>query len=91
MRGLRHAHRYRVDVNQESVAQGMANVARACSGMPSRALRQLAERVGGAKTPVASLVTGGLVIGTLIVLAPLFSDLPKAVLARSSSTRSSSG
>jgi anti-anti-sigma factor len=35
----------------------------------------------GARTPVASLVTGGLVIATLIVLAPLFSDLPKAVLA----------
>jgi anti-anti-sigma factor len=34
----------------------------------------------GARTPVASLVTGGLVVATLIVLAPLFSDLPKAVL-----------
>ena len=34
----------------------------------------------GARTPVASLVTGGLVLLTLIVLAPLFSDLPKAVL-----------
>ena len=35
----------------------------------------------GARTPVASLVTGGLVLLTLIALAPLFSDLPKAVLA----------
>jgi anti-anti-sigma factor len=35
----------------------------------------------GARTPVASLITGGLVLATLIVLAPLFSDLPKAVLA----------
>jgi SulP family sulfate permease len=35
----------------------------------------------GARTPVASLVTGGLVLATLVVLAPLFSDLPKAVLA----------
>jgi sulfate permease, SulP family len=34
----------------------------------------------GARTPVASLVTGGLVLGTLLVLAPLFSQLPKAVL-----------
>ena len=34
----------------------------------------------GARTPLASLVTGGLVIATLLVLAPLFSDLPKAVL-----------
>jgi anti-anti-sigma factor len=35
----------------------------------------------GARTPVASLITGGLVLLTLIVLAPLFSVLPKAVLA----------
>ena len=34
----------------------------------------------GARTPVASLVTGALVLATLIVLAPLFSELPKAVL-----------
>ena len=34
----------------------------------------------GARTPVASLVTGGLVLATLVVLAPLFSELPKAVL-----------
>jgi anti-anti-sigma factor len=34
----------------------------------------------GARTPVASLMTGGLVLGTLLVLAPLFSELPKAVL-----------
>src|SRR4029077_14513252 len=35
----------------------------------------------GARTPVASLTTGALVLATLVVLAPLFSKLPKAVLA----------
>ena len=35
----------------------------------------------GARTPVASLATGLLVIVTLVLLAPLFSELPKAVLA----------
>ena len=35
----------------------------------------------GARTPVASLVTGALVLATLIILAPAFADLPKAVLA----------
>jgi anti-anti-sigma factor len=35
----------------------------------------------GARTPVASLITGVLVLLTLIVLAPLFSKLPKPVLA----------
>lgn len=35
----------------------------------------------GAKTPVASLTTGVLIILTLLVLAPLFSVLPKPVLS----------
>ena len=77
-------HRYRIDVDQESVAQGMANVgAGVFQGMPvstSLSASSLNES-SGARTPVASLVTGGLVLGTLIVLAPLFSELPKAVLA----------
>ncbi len=34
----------------------------------------------GARTQLSSLVTGGLVIATLLFLAPVFSDLPKAVL-----------
>ena len=77
-------HRYRIDVNQESVAQGMANAgAGLFQGMPvstSLSASSLNESAG-ARTPVASLITGGLVLLTLIVLAPLFSALPKAVLA----------
>jgi high affinity sulfate transporter 1 len=77
-------HRYRIDVNQESVAQGMANAgAGVFQGMPvstSLSASSLNESAG-ARTPVASLITGGLVLLTLIVLAPLFSALPKAVLA----------
>ena len=77
-------HRYRIDVDQESVAQGMANVgAGVFQGMPvstSLSASSLNE-AAGARTPVASLVTGVLVLATLIVLAPLFSQLPKAVLA----------
>src|SRR4029077_17275339 len=34
----------------------------------------------GARKPGASLVTGALVLATLLVLAPVFSGLPKAVL-----------
>jgi sulfate permease, SulP family len=76
-------HRYRIDVNQESVAQGMANVgAGLVQGIPvstSLSASSLNESAG-ARTPVASLATGGLVVATLLVLAPLFSVLPKAVL-----------
>ncbi len=77
-------HRYRIDVDQESVAQGMANAgAGIFQGMPvstSLSASSLNESAG-ARTPVASLITGGLVLLTLIILAPLFSALPKAVLA----------
>jgi high affinity sulfate transporter 1 len=77
-------HRYRIDVNQESVAQGMANIgAGVFQGMPvstSLSASSLNES-SGASTPVASLVTGGLVVLTLLVLAPLFSKLPEPVLA----------
>ena len=76
-------HRYRIDVNQESVAQGMANVgAGVFQGMPvstSLSASSLNESAG-ANTPVASLTTGALVLATLIALAPVFSHLPKAVL-----------
>ena len=77
-------HHYRIDVDQESVAQGMANMgAGVFQGMPvstSLSASSLNESAG-ARTPVASLITGGLVLLTLIVLAPLFSKLPKPVLA----------
>src|SRR4051794_23851013 len=83
-RAFASRHRYRIDVDQESAAQGMANVgAGVFQGMPvstSLSASSLNESAG-ARTPVASLVTGVLVLATLIVLAPLFSELPKAVLA----------
>ena len=77
-------HRYQIDVDQESVAQGMANVgAGVFQGMPvstSLSASSLNESAG-ARTPLASLVTGVLVVLTLVLLAPVFSDLPKPVLA----------
>jgi high affinity sulfate transporter 1 len=77
-------HRYRVDINQESVAQGMANLGSGLfRGIPvstSLSASSLNDE-SGAKTAVASLTTGVIILLTLLVLAPLFSDLPKAVLA----------
>jgi len=77
-------HRYRIDLNQESVAQGMANFgAGMLQGMPvstSLSASSLNESAG-ARTAAASLVTGAIVFATLILLAPLFAELPKAVLA----------
>ncbi len=77
-------HRYRIDVNQEAAGQGFANVgASLVQGIPvSASLSASSLNDGsGAKTQVSSLVTGALVILTMLFLAPLFSDLPKPVLA----------
>ncbi|GAA5202723.1 SulP family inorganic anion transporter [Microbacterium jejuense] len=77
-------HRYQIDINQESVAQSMANIGSGLfQGMPvstSLSASSLNDR-SGAKTGVASLTSGVTVLLTLLILAPLFSDLPKAVLA----------
>jgi SulP family sulfate permease len=77
-------HRYRIDINQESTAQGAANVGSGLvGGIPvstSLSASSLNE-TSGAKTQVASLTTGAVIVLTLLVLAPLFSDLPMPVLA----------
>jgi SulP family sulfate permease len=77
-------HKYAIDIDQESVAQGLANAgAGVFQGMPvstSLSASSLNESAG-ARTPLASLMTGALVLLTLLVLAPLFSELPKPVLA----------
>ena len=61
----------------------MANVgAGVFQGMPvstSLSASSLNES-SGARSQLSSLISGALVIGTLLVLAPLFSHLPKAVL-----------
>ena len=77
-------HRYQIDIDQESVAQSMANVgAGLFQGMPvstSLSASSLNEH-SGARTGLASLTSGLTVLLTLLFLAPLFSDLPKPVLA----------
>lgn len=77
-------HRYQIDINQESVAQSMANIAAGLfRGMPvstSLSASSLNDH-SGAKTGLASLTSGVTVLLTLLFLAPLFSILPKPVLA----------
>ncbi len=76
-------HRYQIDVDQESVAQGAANVgAGVLQGMPvstSLSASSLND-TAGARTGLASITSGVTVLATLLVLAPLFSQLPKPVL-----------
>ena len=84
-------HRYQIDVDQESVAQAMANTgAGLFQGMPvstSLSASSLNDH-SGARTGLASIISGITVLLTLLVLAPLFSDLPSRCSPRSSSRRS---
>jgi high affinity sulfate transporter 1 len=77
-------HRYQIDVDQELVAQASTNIgAGLFQGMPvstSLSASSLNEH-SGARTGLASLTSGVTVLLTLLVLAPLFSNLPKPVLA----------
>ena len=77
-------HRYQIDIDQESVAQAVANTgAGLLQGMPvstSLSASSLNDH-SGARTGLASLTSGVTVLLTLLFLAPLFSDLPKPVLA----------
>ena len=77
-------HRYQVDLNQETVAQGVANAgAGLLQGMPvttSLSASSLNDQAG-ARSGLASLTSGIIVILTLLFLAPVFSYLPKPVLA----------
>ncbi len=77
-------HNYQIDINQESVAQALANTgAGLFQGMPvstSLSASSLNDH-SGAKTGLASIVSGVTVLLALLFLAPLFSGLPKPVLA----------
>jgi high affinity sulfate transporter 1 len=76
-------YHYDIDINQEMLAQGMANIT---SGLfqginVAGSLSKSSVNDGsGAKSEMASLAQGVFVILTLLILAPLFADLPEAVL-----------
>jgi SulP family sulfate permease len=77
-------HRYRIDLDQECLAQGAANISAGMfQGMPvSTSLSASAlNDHSGARSGLASIITGVIVLLTLLLLAPLFSGLPQPVLA----------
>ncbi len=76
-------HNYRVDVNQELLAQGMSNVSSSVfqGFFNNGSLSKSPVNDGaGARSQVSSIAQGGFVILTLLFLAPIFSKLPEAVL-----------
>ncbi len=75
---------YKILPNQELMALGAANIVGSffqsfpiTGGLARTAVNDQA----GAKSVLASLITAGLIILTLLFLTPLFSNLPNAVLA----------
>jgi sulfate permease, SulP family len=75
---------YEIDANQELIALGMANAASGLVGGigAGGSLSQSAVNEGaGARSEVSPLVATVLALVTVLVLTPLFKDLPEAVLA----------
>ena len=76
-------HRYEIDPDQEMVALGAANLSSGLFGgfTTDASLSQTATaETAGAKSQLASLVTSALILATALLLAPLFANLPNAVL-----------
>lgn len=82
-RAFADRYRYEVDPDQELIALGAANLASGMFGgfAVDASLSQTATaETAGTRTQLSSLVTSALILATALVLAPLFSDLPNAVL-----------
>ena len=76
-------HHYEIDADQELIGLGAANVSAGLFGgfTVDASLSQTATaEVAGGRSQLASLVTAGLVLATAVLLAPLFTNLPNAVL-----------
>lgn len=76
--------KYRIDPNQELIGLGMANLGGSLVGgypIAGGFSRTAVNVQAGARTPLAGLITAGLVGLTLVVFTPLFEHLPIAVLA----------
>jgi sulfate permease, SulP family len=74
---------YQIDPDQEMVALGSANLASGLFGgfTADASLSQTATaEAAGARSQLSSLITAGLILATVVLLAPLFRNLPNAVL-----------
>jgi high affinity sulfate transporter 1 len=74
---------YEIDASQEMVAQGMANTASGLLGgfsVEGSLSKTTVADLAGQKTQLASLITAGLILLTIVFLAGFFTTLPQAVL-----------
>ncbi len=76
-------NRYEVHANRELVALGAANVGAGLTGgfpVTGGFSRTAVNSAAGARTPMASVVTAGIVLATVAFLTGLFESLPNAAL-----------
>jgi high affinity sulfate transporter 1 len=76
-------HDYEIDANQELIAQGMANVGSGIVGgyaVEGSLSKTTVAELAGQKTQLASLLTAGLILLTILLLTGFFTTLPNAVL-----------
>ncbi len=77
-------HDYEIEPDQELIALGAANLASGLFGgfTADASLSQTATgEAAGTRTQLSSIIASGLILATVVVLAPLFRNLPNSVLA----------
>jgi sulfate permease, SulP family len=83
-KALASRRRQKVDPDQELIALGAANVGASLTGgypVTGGFSRSVVNSEAGARTPLASVITAGLVALTVAFLTPMFYYIPHAVLA----------
>ncbi|SMX21928.1 SulP family inorganic anion transporter [Boseongicola aestuarii] len=83
-KSLASKRRQKLDANQELIALGAANIGASFTGgypVTGGFSRSLVNFTAGAVTPMASIITAGLVALTVALLTPLLYFLPNATLA----------
>ncbi len=83
-KSLASKRRQKVIPNQELVGLGAANIGAALTGgypVTGGFSRSVVNFSAGANTPLASMITAGIIAVALVLLTPLLYYLPKAVLA----------
>ena len=83
-RAFANRHGYRIDPDQELVALGGSNLASGISGgfaVDASVSSMATGEAAGNKSQLASLVTAAGMLLTILILAPLFTNLPLSLLA----------
>ena len=83
-KALASRRRQKIDPDQELIGLGMANIAAGFTGaypVTGGFSRSMVNYSAGAVTPLASIVTAGLIAVSVVALTPLFHFLPRAILA----------